>query len=380
MHTVQEGIQIYKPWLMYIQNGFRCTQPLIHHQRVTLINPGDLTVNMAIEKVLIVSKPSKRQGYESMWGPMTDVFINKHNMDEEELAEQHRQHIEYLEAIRNRFTDRGITASIEYKQNPDSMLMRFGWDLFVIFGGDGTYMDTVRYIKDDKWILPIKSSRESVGGHYNIDMTNALESIDKLLDGEQGKDFFLEERTRLKGTFEFQGVEISDLAQNEIFVGDYYNPGFSRVSVSMNGDTYETGASGIVVSTWNGRTGWFNNIHILEKDPQVLESYRKAHEKAGLKPRLVLNPSADFQEGEQDVVRYKVREHNHDHPTNQGYDFGRLQKGQKLTVTCKQFSDGMASLDGSKPHFRRSRVYPLEYDQKVQITVDEKPLYIVSFR
>lgn len=329
-------------------------------------------MNKDIKKVLIVSKMTELEFNEQKYGSAVDHYYKINKVDVKSLEKNHKYHYESLENIIKCFENHDIKAGIIKKQSLNQRDFKEKWDLVLPVGGDGTFMDVGRYILDDTLVMGIKSSPNSIGGHYNTNFSNAEEHIEKVLNGE----FRVEKRTRVEGIIP-NASNIRDLALNEIFVGDIYNPGNPLLEIYFKGKKYTSRSSGIIVSTYRGKTGWYDHIHILERDPEIIKKAQTALSKVGLGDRKINVPDAEFKTGEENYVRYKVREAK-DIPENYGYEYGILKPGQELKIVSRAIADGSVSFDGSKRSRPRHRVYDLHYGSVVKIGVSDKPLHVVE--
>ena len=329
------------------------------------------------KKVLIVSKMTEIEFDEFRYGDAVDEYYKRNKTDVPALEKKHEYHQENLEKVINCFRDNDINPGIIPRQSISKRDFNGNWDLIVAVGGDGTYMDTARYVLDDTLFLGIKSSPYSVGAHFNTSFTDAEENIKRLLKG----DFGVSEKMRLKGVVESDGFTITDYALNEIAIGDTYLPGFAYLDVHMDGKVYNTGSSGIVIAPYSGRTGWHDNINLLEKDAERVERIRKAVRDVGIEDEDDLElmcKKAKFGPDEQDTARYRTMMAR-DMGSNFGFDYGILKPGEELKIVSKMRVDGMVFFDGSKPTKPRPRTYQLNYDGNVLVSISEKPLYTVEF-
>ena len=298
---------------------------------------------MGFKKVLIVSKKTELEFNEEKYGNAVDAYYRRNNIDWLELEKEHKYHYECLDMIVDCFKQSGIKPGLIKKQGLARYDFENDWDLIVPVGGDGTFMDVARYIHDDTMVFGIKSSPFSVGGHYNANFGNAEESIRNILLG----NFLVDDRTRLEGMVD---NDIKDLALNEIYVGDLYGMGYSRLVVNRE----EVGCSGLVISTYRGSTGWFNNIAVLDEEGNLCNG-------------------CNFIEEEDKIARYKIREYARgDAPR-----FGILEKDDVLVIESRSLIDGKVSFDGSKPNQLRHRVYDLPYSRKVEIRISDEPLKVI---
>jgi len=326
------------------------------------------------KKVLIVSKMTELEFDEFRYGAAVDQYYAKNNTDVKALEKNHKYHYESLDKVISCFMKHGVNPGLIKKQGMDRRDFREEWDLIVPVGGDGTFMDVARYILDDTLVFGIKSSPNSVGGHYNTNFSNAEENIERLLSG----DYKVEKRARIEGIVKNE-FRITDLALNEIFIGDKYNPGYAKLEIYVDNELFKTGSSGLVVSTFHGRTGWYDHIPVIEKDPAKIKPIKETLRKAGLNDNVrIICSDADFKESEKEVVRYKLRE-GKNLGQSYGYDYGILKPSQELKVVSRIFVDGCVSFDGNKPTRPRHRMYDLHLGAKVTVRISDKPLHVVGF-
>ena len=190
-----------------------------------------------------------------------------------------------------------MTPGIIKKQNLGRSDFKERWDLIVPIGGDGTFMDVARYVHDETLFFGIKSSPRSVGGHYYADFKDAAVQIGRVLSG----DYSVERRPRIEGVVK-NDITVSDLALNDLYVGDRYIVGYSRLQVHYAGAVHEAFGNGMVFSTYHGRTGWYDNIPVLETDPALIDPVRRCLEQNGMPLDVSLaSTRCDFTPGEAGV-------------------------------------------------------------------------------
>lgn len=332
---------------------------------------GMTNVKPDIKKVLIISKMTGLDFDEFKYGAAMNDYHRANNIDVESLRKEHDFHYESLEKIVALFEREGTNPGRIDKQNLSSGDFEKNWDVVIPVGGDGTFMDAARYIFDDTPVFGIKSSPFSIGGHYNTSFATAEAHIKKLLSG----DYTIRQRTRIEGTIRNK-YTIQDLALNEIFIGDYFNPGFAWLDTYINGEHFKTGSSGIVISTYTGRTGWFDNVGLKERDPKLIDAYNAAHRAAGLPERNTLIDEAEFLPDEHGVVKYKVREQAQG-SYGKWSSYGILKPGDKLNIIMRSKVDGSVGFDGNKPNRPRHRMYELHYNNNILVKISDKPLSVI---
>jgi NAD kinase len=328
-------------------------------------------------RILIISKTTELEAYEMIHGATVEEYLERTNKNILDLERRRDRHNESLEMIRDAFESRGVRPAVFRNQSITKRDLQQDWDFIIPVGGDGTYMDAARYILDDTPLFGIKSNPYSAGGHYNTHFSNAEEHIARLFSG----DFSLEQRTRIEGRVK-NGYNIVDLALNEIMVGDKNTAGFAKADIHINGEVYRTGSSGVVVATYKGSTGWAYKIPIIEADNERLNPIKEALRTAGLEDEAnkirIVSEDAEFKDGEENIIRYKVRETGHE-GSGIGHDYGILKPGEEMTIVSKMFSGGSAIFDGNKETMSRHRVYDLPLSSEIKIRISDKPLYVVQF-
>ncbi len=305
---------------------------------------------MEIKKVLIISKTTELEMGELAYGSAVEEHYRRKHIDISALEENHKYHYDSLEKVVKAFQSQGITPGVRERQNIAKSDFKQKWDLIVPVGGDGTLMDAARYLTDDTLLFGIKSSPHSVGGHYSTNFSNAEEHIRKLISGE----FEIEKRARIQGIIQNE-FTIEDLALNDILISDLYSSGLSAIQVYLDGRWTKVGSSGILISTYKGADGWYNNIKVDG------EGY-------------------EFGSGEENVLRYKFRDLNKKVSDEKAKDSGIIMPGEELLIISNMVADGKAIFDGNKPTKPRHRVYDFEYGNTLKIRLSDKPLYIATVK
>lgn len=146
-------------------------------------------------------------------------------------------------------TDELDRRGMEYTLNPESIE---GFDLALSFGGDGTFLDTVRRIEmNDTPILGINS------GRLGFMAAVALEDIPEAMDKLEGGDYITEERTLLS----VSGGDIRDgFAVNE-FTVQKKGTGMISADIAIDGeDLARYWADGVIISTSTGSTAYSMSV------------------------------------------------------------------------------------------------------------------------
>jgi len=326
-----------------------------------------------IKKVLIISKMTEMEFDEFKYGAAVDEFHKLKKINVRRLEENHEYHYNCLDKIVHAFKEHDVSPGIIKKQNLGRSDFKERWDLIVPTGGDGTFMDAARYVQDETLFFGIKSSPRSIGGHYYANFANAEEQIRKVMRG----DYSIEKRARIEGVVR-NDITVTDLALNDLYIGDRYVVGYSRLKVELNGETHDASGNGIVFSTYHGRTGWYDNIPVPETDPQLNAAVKQCLGRHGILEEVKLvSTRCDFTSEEADCVKYKLLMRD----TKKGDslpDFGILRPGETCTIESHVLSNGCVSFDGNKTARPRHRMYDMYDASTVTIRVSDKPLHVVK--
>lgn len=322
-----------------------------------------------LKNILIVSKKTEIETNNDNWGWGVDSYYARNNIDIKPLKENHKYHHDSLNEVISCFKNHGVNPGVRLKQMINLDDFEASWDLICVVGGDGTFLDVGQYVRDKTPVLGVKSSPQSLGAHYDVNFSNVKTAIDKLFKGE----YKVEPQTRIEGTIT-NGHSITDIALNDIFIGDKYSAGYSMLEIGEKENL--VGSSGIIFSSYKGKTGWFDQIPIFERDQDLINQSNELFKKYGIDEKTrITSADAEFKTGEENCVRYKVI---------QGKDFskkeyGIIRPGEELKVVSRIFMDGGVAFDGNKPTKLRPRVYDLGLGSSVTIKVSDKPLYVVKF-
>ncbi|MHB8836923.1 MAG: NAD(+)/NADH kinase [Candidatus Methylomirabilia bacterium] len=326
-----------------------------------------------IGKVLIISKMTELEFDENKYGAAVDEYHRLMKVDVSRLEENHEYHYSCLDRIVGAFRRYGVSPGIIKKQNLGRSDFKERWDLIVPTGGDGTFMDAARYVRDETLFFGIKSSPRSVGGHYDANFSNAEAQIRKVMEG----DFSVELRTRIEGGVHNE-IPVTDLALNDLYVGDRYIVGYSRLEVRLGGEAFEVGGNGILFSTYHGRTGWYDNIPIPERNPQLTAAAGEFLAQRGIRQGIRLASSqCDFTPGEAGDIKYKLLMRDAKKESARP-DWGIIRPGETCTIVSRVPSNGCVSFDGNKTARPRHRMYDLHDGSAVTVRVSDRPLHVVK--
>lgn len=289
---------------------------------------------MKLNNVLI---STKQTDLEYLRNKYDDVRKELGDQEYERAARSNREHYESLNIIKDVLTEKNIPFSRLYM--PYTAYEEFkDRDLVICVGGDGTVLNSARYILDQTPVLTVKSESSSKGALCTINASQFKNMLDNILEG----DYAIETRTRIEGTLDNK----TDLALNEIAITPYLGPGYVRYEVHFKGIREHLGGSGMIISTGAGSTGWY------KKRPDADQSF-SMHDK---------------------FLRFIAREY--DFPEN--YSKYKLASGMILpgeTFEIKSLNeDGeVISFDGNKD----KRMHRFKVGHVLKVRISDKPLHMI---
>jgi NAD kinase len=203
---------------------------------------------MKLDNVLISTKQTDLE-YARM---NYDDVIKEYGAEQyERMVKSNIEHYNALNLIRDTLNSKGInnqriympyTAHEEFKNR----------DLVICVGGDGTVLNTARYILDNTPVLTVKSESSSIGALCNINTSQFEDKLNQILKD----DYSIEQKNRIEGMLDNK----VDIALNDISILPYYAAGFVRYEVNFHGIKELISGSGMVISTGSGATGWYRKI------------------------------------------------------------------------------------------------------------------------
>jgi NAD+ kinase len=210
---------------------------------------------------------------------------------------------------------------------PDESLAE-GLDLAVSLGGDGTMLRTVDLVSEGG--VPILGVNVGQLGYLtDVEPADALEAVDRFLDGEGS----IEERMLLRVRLEpVEGEPQEQLAFNEAVLEKTPMGHTVRLAVSVDGEFFTTyAADGLIVATPTGSTAYAFSA----RGPIVAPRHR-AQLLTPVSPHmlfdrtLVLEPEA--------CVRLVVQGHRRATLSVDGRNLGELGEGDAVTCTAAECS------------------------------------------
>lgn len=290
---------------------------------------------MKLDNVLI---STKQTDLEYLRNKYDDVRKEVGEKKYEEAVQSDKEHYASLNIIRDVLNSKEITSRRLYM--PYMAHEEFkDRDLVICVGGDGTVLNSARYILDNTPVLTVKSENSSVGALCEITASQFENALNKLLDDT----YSIEKRARAEATFDNK----TDLALNDISVVPYFGVGFIKYEVNFKGEKEQIGGSGIVISTGAGATGWYKKIGSADQEFSKKDAF----------------------------LRFIARDY--DYPEN--YDKyklanGVIMPGEVLEIKSLNEDGEVISFDGDK----NKRMHRFKIGHKIQIKISDKPLYMVT--
>lgn len=127
-----------------------------------------------------------------------------------------------------------------------------GKDLVIAYGGDGTFVRAGNLVKDSL-ILGINAEPQRSEGALTSINCNEIEALKEILNG----NFKTIKRQRAKVLK--NGIELNELALNEVYVGASLHINSSRYVLKFKGIEDEQRSSGVIITTGTGSAAWYKS-------------------------------------------------------------------------------------------------------------------------
>ena len=203
---------------------------------------------MKPKNVLLATKQTALEYFRMSYDNLSEMLPEE---DIAKLTASHQMHYKSFERVKNALSSAGIPFQRVYM--PYAAYDEFqGRDLVISVGGDGTVLNTSHYVLDSTPVLTIKSDTRSQGALCIVQPSEIEEAIEKLIEGR----FSQESWSRIEGKLGNR----TDIALNEILIGNKYTPKAAVYEISLNGKTEKQMSSGLIITTGAGSTGFYSNI------------------------------------------------------------------------------------------------------------------------
>lgn len=200
----------------------------------------------AIKKVLIVYKRSVYQKYvlDENSEKIKDL-IDQNHVSTLSLIKSHERNLKSLELLRNTLEQN----SVKYKLSSRSLLQDIhDYDLILSLGGDGTFLRTVKHIRDGL-VMGINSlPNESVGALCTASIEHFVDKFKDILSG----NFKIKYLPRLAA--KLNGKPLAYTAVNDILFTNSSPGATSRYLLMFDDKSEDHKSSGIWISTPSGST------------------------------------------------------------------------------------------------------------------------------
>ena len=207
-------------------------------------------------------------------------------------------------------------------------------NLIIAVGGDGTFLRTSHFIKDE-FLFGVNSNPDRKEGFF---MSSCKNDFDKKLELFLNNKFYVEKLTRLKSKINKKEV---CLALNEVFIGNKIPYKTSHYKIFFNNKTEEQKSSGVLVGTSSGSNAWLKS--------------------AGVKP---FSSSKNFY--------FIVREPYTGKLTKPLLIKGFISYNKVLKIKFGR-DNGIAAVDSNKKYkFKKGSV--------IEITISKNPLNVIRFK
>jgi NAD+ kinase len=194
----------------------------------------------------------KKSTYEFYVLENTDISLSI--KDIATLKESHDANQVSIEAVKCALEQLNIDYKVTYRAESSE---NYDPDIIIAVGGDGTFIEATRAIKDNPIILGVNSDPRRSHGHYcKANRGNVLEALASIVNGTVGVTTMY----RLK--FSIDGVEYDFPAMNDLLVHHSSPAGLTNYEIRNDEDvTEEHFCSGIWISSPSGTSGAISSFN-----------------------------------------------------------------------------------------------------------------------
>lgn len=280
-------------------------------------------------------------------------LAERYDWDElEALCESHTSHYDTLATVEHVLDEYDVEYETVVADLASWDLMD-GRDAVISVGGDGTVLETAKYVEDDTPLLSLRSDGRSRGGLCTFGQDDATDAIRAVAEDA----YEVEEWTRIEGD---HGAT-TDIGLNEIFVGAADATDAAYYTIRHNGREERQQSSGIVISTGAGSTGWYRNVDDHTPFDREAEELRYVVREPmdGSRLQTVLGWLPWFEGAE----RYTLQQ-------------GVIRPGDEFVIRSHMNDDkrGITRYDGDK----RDRTYTFSRGKELRVSIADTPLHVVT--
>ncbi|MBI2264617.1 MAG: NAD(+)/NADH kinase [Armatimonadetes bacterium] len=222
--------------------------------------------SVKIERLLIVSKRTKLEDLADQYGrPDLEQLIpllDSQKADVSALTQEHEIHQSALARVSQAVESLGLsvlTISVTRLRGGDFQDV----DLVLSLGGDGTFVTAAHFIPATIPLLGINSNPGgsgqriySLGAYTRVRADDFPSKLKALIDGQEGRDYFLETRTRMEVRINSDPSNTC-LAFAEVFIGHPLRKKNSKHILDVDGVAEEQPrTSGIIVYPAHSYGAW----------------------------------------------------------------------------------------------------------------------------
>lgn len=287
----------------------------------------------AIQRILIVYKRSVYQKYvmEQENHKMTDL-LRRRDITTKTLLDAHKRHNRTLEMVVNSLSRRGVNYDTETRHKLKNL---DDYDVVFSVGGDGTFLRTSHYIKD-QLIMGINSSTKySVGALCSVTQRDFENKLDDILAGR----FRVKRFSRMKILVGDRALPI--LATNDVLFTNASQAATSRYFIQLGRMREEHKSSGVWIATPAGSTA---ALHAAGGTTQRQGDRR---------------------------LQFMTREPFQGIYSPYRLTHGFVKEGQRLTILSKMV-ESMVYIDGPMDFFT------LHYGDKIAFELARRPLNVIA--
>ena len=304
-------------------------------------------------KVILACKKTSKEFFSERYGAAWTEELERFDLERAAVEEEHLLHHESVELLTEAFRQRGVEPRVLLRRRYGQEEL-LGADLVLSVGGDGELLNVARHIRGRELVLGYRSYHRSAGRLLAPASLTPAAVVERVLRGE----YEVREWTRIEGTLHNGEQTLTDLALNEVYIGDRYSVGTARYTLHLGDHEERQRSSGVLVCTGTGSTGWYANVVV--PGPRG-GGYGQPFDNCSTELRF--------------VVRDPIRS-----PTLPNMVSGSIPLGETFTIKSTLNADGLVSFDCSKRSYESPRAYPFNRGALLEIRASGLPLRVACLR
>lgn len=311
---------------------------------------------MKLEKILLTCKLNTLSSYRNQYKlPERELkkVLTKRRLNYDKYRDDEIRENEMIELVKKTVEHYGLEYRV-VKENELSKSLVRDFDLVITLGGDGHAINVSSFVDKTLFWAVNSDYKSSRGTSTTADSRDFEKKFGMLMKGKHK----VKNYTRLKAMINDE-VE-TEVAFNEIFVGNKYNVKSSRFYLKFKGEEKEKIGSGILIATGTGSTAYY---HSATKEMKFARDAKKAK-------FVVLSENRPYSVF--NMFKRNTR--------------GVLKEDEILEIKSEMYDNyGSVSVDGAdesqkdKEGYER-KYFPLQRGDIVKVMIaKDKPIRVIEF-